>query len=418
MNTLHRALVIPALIALIALPFMVSCKALSRLQPTPSPTVSVTLPGTPQATGTNVSLTPTPGSDKWDSKIVNTGLAAKRFLVSPDGAFVALCTSEKAAIWSIRLSDASRQQVGNAQGCTLAWRPRSHELLILQETSAGSGVGAIMLADQDKSTGAMQTLVSGGVRQFEPSPDGTRVAYQTGDGGPLASLWIMNLTDSTKVLVTSGALGWFGWSPDGQALLYEVNTQIELKRGRDSGYLVRYDLASGRYLHVSPDFQKLGQPYWSPDGRWIGLNAMPGGAQNLSAFVVMSDGLKLHSLMSGPPLVIQGWSADGTRILFSTNDPAAPEQGLWQNTVDHGTNTLVTKVKGSIEAASMSPDGKLVAVLEGKQTLTIISTDGTAAILANDVAAGDLTSAMQWLSPTVIAYLTHSGDIRIATAHP
>src|ERR1051326_389591 len=84
------------------------------------------------------------------------------------------------------------------------------------------------------------------------------------------------------------------------------------------------DRAGGAARRLT-SFQGLsGNPHFSPDGRWIAFSAEYGG--NLDVYVMLAEGGEPKRLTWHPgPDTVQGWTADGKSILFtSTRASASP----------------------------------------------------------------------------------------------
>jgi Tol biopolymer transport system component len=98
---------------------------------------------------------------------------------------------------------------------------------------------------------------------------------------------------------------------------------------------------------------EVGSPSWSPDGRLIGFNGMPG--DNFDVYVVESGGGVPRRLTNDPSN--DGgpeWSRDSRWIYFMSDRTGRPE--IWKIPSTGGQILQVTQYGG--HQASVSPDGK------------------------------------------------------------
>jgi TolB protein len=96
------------------------------------------------------------------------------------------------------------------------------------------------------------------------SPDGTRLLFLGSDGlyvmpalGGQARRVVINYSGSLNAVQRFFVLGWGGWSPDGQQIVYPYGDTLFIQSLNGSD---RTALTTGVDLH---------SPAWSPDGRWI-----------------------------------------------------------------------------------------------------------------------------------------------------
>ena len=348
---------------------------------------------------------------------VTKDLPALRFLVSPDGTSIALCTFEKATIWNINLANGARRQLGDEWDCNTlyVWRPKSRQVFFLRETPTGTGTGAILSVDAD--TGQTKMIVPDHASYFVLSPDGQHLAYSLGSMGETQTLWIMNLEKAQAEQVSTGWVGPFTWSIDGKRLLYNVSTQNEhaqplAPRGVNHGYLAAYSIASSQLQQVTPEFKQLGIAMWSPDGQWVTFNATLEQGEDPAVFLMAADGSEPHPIGAEPGTsVAADWSPQSDCLLY-TNSGATGSgagQGLWQYRMDTKANTLLAQ--GNIRAAAWSPDGKKIVFLQDNRLLLIPAEGGAVLTVAEQVAEGDRLPSFQWLSATELVYLTTTGSL-------
>jgi Tol biopolymer transport system component len=224
----------------------------------------------------------------------------------------------------------------------------------------------------DLNTGQMTQLpksISGG-ELYAVSPDGTMVAFTSGDDTGTRQVFIANLdgTDVQQVTHDRDGAAFPDWSPDGAAIAY--TTRAYYTSGDvDKGNIFVLDLATGETSQVTnekPTTEPLahpGFPQFSPDGASIiyevnrgdgwGMRIVPvtggksvllvgGGKNDVEAWtgtlspdgstlavacsgrlegicIADADGTNLRTLVSGLRLNYPRWSPDGTRIAYTSS---------------------------------------------------------------------------------------------------
>jgi Tol biopolymer transport system component len=184
-------------------------------------------------------------------------------------------------------------------------------------------------------------------------------------------------------------------------------------------YFVR-DLVAGTTTVVSVDASGEGtgngpsapqgyyQAFMTPDGSKV---AFMSGASNL-VFPPVFDigaGVYVRDLASnttthvGPAESLEGFSADGTRVLFTSREPLVPEDGngingfdLYLHDLAAGTTTLVSaNADGTAAGAptfdgSLTPDGERVVFTSASPDVVpaTVDTNGTADVFLRDLATG------------------------------
>jgi len=152
-----------------------------------------------------------------------------------------------------------------------------------------------------------------------PSPDGTRVVYQSDCTGT-PQIWVMDADGTNRRRLT------------------------DLPRGAET-------------------------PKWSPDGTLILFAAYLGEDDN-DVFVMAPDGSDVRQLTDGPGYDGHpSWSADGERIIFNsdrtTPDPAAPWNRRWHEIFsmrpDGGDLRQHTHLRAICTYPTFSPDGTRIA---------------------------------------------------------
>ena len=193
---------------------------------------------------------------------------------------------------------------------------------------------------------------------FDPalSPDGTRIAYVTGDTSSgyfnpidivvmdLRDRSVRNLTANDAVTASTPA-----WSRDGHRIAFQ---------SRRSGTLELYVMnADGTGLtQVTNGVGFLGRPSWAPDDRIAFECTGETGGQNLCS--IRSDGTEFRRLTSSQAVDAEpAFSPDGTQIAFVTN-----RFGSTNTLAMLDADGTVTNLGGwTGNAPTWSPDGRQLA---------------------------------------------------------
>jgi Tol biopolymer transport system component len=394
---------------------LIGCSQLSQ-RVTPATLNAPTQPSI--STGTPAPLRVTPGIStnipNSTTLIINSELPAMRFLISPDADSIALCTYKAAVIWNVNLENGHRQQISEEWGCNklYAWRPQSQQIFYLRETPSGTGAGAIVSVDAN--TSQVEVIVPERVDFFALSPDGRYIAYTLEDAHRTWTLWIMELVTSHAKQVASGQIGQLFWSTDSTQLLYGMSTEQESQLPPTGGYLLTYQMASGKQQHITPEFKHLGGALWSPDSQWVAFASAEEPDQDLQVYLVMANGSELRTAGAETGFSFPiAWSPQGDSLLYINRLPGNETgDGLWRHYMNSGANTLFAQ--GNFSNAVYSPDGKKIAVMQQNNRLGIIPAEGGAELnIAEKVAESDKSPSFQWLSATELAYLRLEGAIQI-----
>ncbi len=240
------------------------------------------------------------------------------------------------------------------------------------------------------------------------SADGERIVYVRNfkdimSDANLANIWMINSDGNNNRPITTGNQNDHSpvWSPDGEKIVYR-----SARNGRSQLYL-RW-LTDGSEQQLTNTLRGPGQPYWSPDGRWlaftmsvpyeekplVNLPAKPKGAKwndppkEITKLQYRNDGagyaeneysqIFLLTVDGGTPIQLTdepynhlgalSWSKDSKSIYYSANlhedrdfDPANSEiHRLDITTRDYVT---LTTRKGPDLRPVVSPDGRRIAYL-------------------------------------------------------
>ncbi len=215
-------------------------------------------------------------------------------------------------------------------------------------------------------------------RQPEPSPDGSRVVFETNRGGDW-NIYLMNVDGTEARPLTDGpAADRFGtWTPAGDRVLFQSD-----RGGRPALYLV--SVTGGDVLHLGGYGHAEMVPDIAPDGRTIAFTA----ARN--------DNLDLYALSLGRPEpgridrltensyrdLWPRFSPDGSQIVFfSRRDTGGDDDEIYIRRLDDAHGQRVTRRPGHDFCPSFSPDGSAIVAAArnaagSERFLEILDLDG------------------------------------------
>ena len=171
------------------------------------------------------------------------------------------------------------------------------------------------------SNGQSERLIGGTSKHLDPrvSPDGTRIAYQSGRTAD-TEIWVLDVSTGEELQLTHspGPDTRPDWSPDGK--------QIVFRSARDSASrLWIADVQSGETRRLSPQsipvtymrtagVETNAAPRWSPDGGRIGYIAPT--EDGFALWLASLDG-RVEPIASTVGAINFGWYLDGERVILS-----------------------------------------------------------------------------------------------------
>jgi len=249
---------------------------------------------------------------------------------------------------------------------------------------------------------ALDQLAGADVVEIAWSPDGSRVAMAIGDADGLA-VDVADADGSNRRTIGPGGYG-PSWSPDGR-----------LAWSSQAGIVIADESLTPTVL--DDELRNPGKPFWSPDSTRLAVVAMdcaecpedePIVGDVPGAIYVVDVATGATTKLTDPGYYgFGGWSADGTRITFSTIDLSgeAPQQAF-SVAAQGGAPTPLFDGAAVHEAATWSPDGARLA-LGTPEGLVIMAGDGGSPSV---LVSGDaFVSGAQW-SPSGEWLVYQTGD--------
>ncbi len=259
---------------------------------------------------------------------------------SPDGRSVIFSSNRSGhpALWRVSL-DAPQSAVQIKEAGTPAWDPaisRRGYRLAYERMLRSLSIWQMDLTDSaDKrpylSVSSTSNTDQGPGPQF--SPDGTRLAYMSDRSGTM-EIWVANRdgTNGYQLTAVAGA-GTPRWSPDSQAIAFDVST-------RSGSKIVVQNLNGGAPQILTQDEQHSVCPSWSRDGKWIYFGSTRSGEWQVWK-IPASGGTPVQITHQHGQAALE--SLDGKFLYYSKSPNAEPE--IWRVPVQGGQETLMPLVR-------------------------------------------------------------------------
>lgn len=208
-------------------------------------------------------------------------------------------------------------------------------------------------------------------REAAWSPDGLRVAFESGEG----RLATVNAADGSDFRLVTADTGEFvyapSWSPDGRhvAVSSWVDNQLHLVR-----------LSDGHTRRLTDTSGSNGCSSWFPDGSRIAFHSSRDGRAQLYVMAV-GDGVASRMTNTQTHEFCPRVSPDGRRVAFQRRTSDVHERiDIWVMDVASGEESNITNHRANDRWASWSPDGAWLAFTStrgGNSDIYVVRADGS-----------------------------------------
>jgi dipeptidyl aminopeptidase/acylaminoacyl peptidase len=109
---------------------------------------------------------------------------------------------------------------------------------------------------------------------------------------------------------------------------------------------------------------RVGSASYSPVADTLVVSADVGGSEHMQLYLLSGDGASFTPLTARPECIYQfgGWSPDGTRFTYASNERDARYFDVYERTVETGQTQLLLQQDGTNYAGSYSRDGRYALV--------------------------------------------------------
>ena len=191
-------------------------------------------------------------------------------------------------------------------GCS-TWSPDGTRLAVEGFDDSNPSFGGIFLANAADGSDVTRLTTNGVGFNDIPgdfSPDGKQLAYLHHTSANAATLWVVDIaTRSTHQVVTTAVDFGPTWSPDGRWILVDAG---------DHFLVVRPDGRDGYDLRPPAEVRWVGDPQYSPDGTKILFHMALKGSDKNDIYTMNDDGTNLVQITDTPEVneYFTAWGVD------------------------------------------------------------------------------------------------------------
>jgi Tol biopolymer transport system component len=193
----------------------------------------------------------------------------------------------------------------------------------------------------------------------QPSPDGSRIAYELYTPDGRSTIWVWDAAnDAHRQLTTEGreAMGaGLAWSPDSRSLLYRST-----RSGTPDLWIA--DVTTSELRQLTTDIRADSAGRWSPDGQWVAFTSGRGGQEDV--WVMPASGGNAIRVTDDRAIEFDiRWTPDGRGLTFVRNSAVVQVHAV---SVDGGDTRLLSFADHNATESRVSPDGRAVLFISDR----------------------------------------------------
>jgi dipeptidyl aminopeptidase/acylaminoacyl peptidase len=287
--------------------------------------------------------------------------------LSPDGAEVAFSWNKSGTfeIYSAPIEHEAIYQLTDAKERSVSprWSPDAKQLAFLRD-SGGNERFDIWLVDRDGETERNLTNEPDVMhREIAWSPDGSRIAYVANADGKAFAVHVVDAATGKKRALTEGEFddALPRWSPDGKRLLF--SSRRETVRTNSDLYVVAADAGTPTRLETRDVDGESLEGAWSADGSRIAFTTNTRRRYEIAVATLDDDQVTRVDPLTKSMFdeTAPAWRPDGRAVLYLHNEDA--EVSVRRVFVVSHADHAVADRSGVHQSIRVGPDGDLVAYI-------------------------------------------------------
>jgi dipeptidyl aminopeptidase/acylaminoacyl peptidase len=219
-----------------------------------------------------------------------------------------------------------------------------------QEQSYWSNLWAFDIASKQTTRITNEQHIVG---DFDPSPDGTRIAFvarasNRRNDADKNEIYIVSVADRLKTRLTNNNApeGGLSWAPDGSVFLYMASDDTQWMNRNPKIYVMNPN--TKEYHLVSDEYEGgISEPVWTPDCRYVLFDGQQGVNTHLFRMDVKTGQFEAITRTPGT-FNAQSFSTDRSKVVYAFSDFDTPGD-LWVSNVDTWNPVRLTDANPGFE---------------------------------------------------------------------
>lgn len=221
----------------------------------------------------------------------------------------------------------------------------------------------------------------------EWSPDGSKIAYASTEGGSL-TIWVVDSDGDNRRMICRPESDYEynqpTWSPDGSKIAF-----VSERSGANKHYICVMDLDGSNVVKLTPCIESIFNLEWSPDGSKIMYDSVARVSGQRCIWVMDSDGSDRMRLTTIGDDRRATWSPDGSKIAY-IKDILTPNCGeLWIMNSDGSNKTEVIPGNNIFSPNALhtpysyptwNPDGSKIAFVTEYYDIAVVDLEDSSVV--------------------------------------